>query len=94
MPKTAYAFILALAVVIPAAMAVPAPAAASMAVPQAATRMLAPIPVAQRHRRSTGRKIACTPAGCHPIPRGCYPEPAFDFWGNPTGFDKIVCPRR
>ena len=41
-----------------------------------------------------GRKIACTPDGCHRIPRGCYPEPAFDFWGNPTGFDKIVCPRR
>ena len=56
----------------------------------------APLVVAQktRYARSRGRKIACTPAGCHPIPPGCYPEPAFDFWGNPTGYDKIVCPGR
>jgi hypothetical protein len=43
-------------------------------------------------RRPTG-KIACTPAGCHRIPPGCYPTPGMDFWGNPTGFDRIICPR-
>jgi hypothetical protein len=37
--------------------------------------------------------IACTPAGCHPTPPGCHPEPGFDPWGNPTGFDVVVCPR-
>lgn len=47
-----------------------------------------------RHPRRPAGKIACTPAGCHRIPPGCYPEPDFDFWGNPTGYDRIVCPRR
>ena len=40
------------------------------------------------------RRIACTFLGCHPVPAGCYPRAGFDFWGNPTGFDVIVCPRR
>jgi hypothetical protein len=47
-----------------------------------------------RYPRQPAGKIACTPAGCHRIPPGCYPEPDFDFWGNPTGYDRIVCPRR
>jgi hypothetical protein len=47
-----------------------------------------------RHRYRDGRKIACTPGGCHPIPRGCYPTPQLDWRGNPTGYDAIVCPRR
>jgi hypothetical protein len=47
-----------------------------------------------RYPQRPAGKIACTPAGCHRIPPGCYPEPDFDFWGNPTGYDRIVCPRR
>jgi len=78
----------------PAAMATPTAAAIPMAAVQAAKGTLAPIPVAKRRAYRSGRKIACTPAGCHPIPRGCYPEPDFDMWGNPTGYDRIVCPRR
>lgn len=93
MPRTAPALIVAVAAFMPAAMAAPAPAAASMAVLQAANPALAPIPVAKRAYRN-GRKIACTRYGCHPIPRGCYPTPEFDFWGNPTGYDRIVCPGR
>ena len=55
-----------------------------------------PIPVAQKKRRpqADGRKIACRPGGCFRIPYGCYPEVEYDWWGNPTGYDKIVCPRR
>lgn len=57
----------------------------------------APLLVAQKHRaqrRIDNRKIACRPEGCFRIPLGCYPESEFDFWGNPTGYDRIVCPRR
>jgi hypothetical protein len=39
-------------------------------------------------------KIACTPAGCHPIPRGCYPTMGYTWDGVPSGFDVVVCPRR
>jgi hypothetical protein len=40
-----------------------------------------------------GTQIACTPAGCHPIPRGCRVRPGMNpFTWNPTGFDEIVCP--
>ena len=48
----------------------------------------------RRHRVSRpdgGRQIACTIYGCHPIPRHCQPEVEYDWWGNPTGFDAIVC---
>lgn len=38
-----------------------------------------------------GRKIACTPAGCAPIPRNCYPTPGMRWDGDPSGFDVIVC---
>jgi hypothetical protein len=37
------------------------------------------------------RKIACTVFGCHPVPRGCTPVTGFDFWGNPTDYDDVVC---
>ena len=94
MPRTAPAFIVAVAAFTSAAMAAPSPAAVPIAVFQVAHSMLAPIPVAKRRHYTNGRKIACTPAGCHPIPLGCYPEPDFDIWGNPTGYDRIVCPRR
>ena len=53
--------------------------------------------VAQKHRagrRVDYRKIACRPSGCFRIPLGCYPETEYDFWGNPTGYDRIVCPPR
>lgn len=46
--------------------------------------------------RAYGRsqtQIACTPAGCNPIPRGCRVRPGMNpFTWNPTGFDEIVCP--
>jgi hypothetical protein len=46
------------------------------------------------HRRGRpAGQFACTPAGCHRIPPNCHPEPDFDFFGNPTGFDRIVCSR-
>jgi hypothetical protein len=46
------------------------------------------------HRTSAGGQIACTLTGCQRIPPGCHPEPGFDFRGNPTGYDIIVCPQR
>lgn len=48
-------------------------------------------PARRAHRPS--RQIACTVFGCQRVPPGCYPRTGFDFWGNPTGFDVIVCPR-
>ena len=48
----------------------------------------------KRRIRRGARHIACTPAGCYPAPPGCYPTAGFDWRGNPTGFDVIVCPRR
>lgn len=50
-------------------------------------------PTARAQQRD-GRIIACRPEGCFRIPYGCYTEAEYDFWGNPTGYDKIVCPRR
>ena len=59
----------------------------------------APLLIAQKHRqparqRVDGRKIACTRFGCSRIPPGCHPEIEFDFFDNPTGYDKIICPGR
>lgn len=48
---------------------------------------------ARKSRQASGQ-IACTAFGCHPIPRGCYIRAEYDFWGNPTGFDAVICPRR
>lgn len=42
-------------------------------------------------RRSSGQQIACTPFGCHPIPRNCYPTQGYNWDGIPTGFDVVVC---
>ena len=39
-------------------------------------------------------QIACPRAGCQPVPRGCLREPERSFSGEPTGFDRIVCPMR
>ena len=58
----------------------------------------APLLVAQKKHRTRprvdNRKIACRPGGCFRIPLGCYPETEYNFWGEPTGYDKIVCPHR
>ncbi len=94
MPKIAPALVVAVAAFMPAAMATPASASVPMAVFQAASPALVPIPVAKRRAYRNGRKIACTPFGCHPIPRGCIPVTEYDWWGNPTGYDRVVCPRR
>jgi hypothetical protein len=45
----------------------------------------------QRPPQETG-PIACTRLGCHHIPAGCHPEMIFNFWGDPTGYEKVVCP--
>ena len=36
-------------------------------------------------------QIACTVAGCNPVPRGCHPEMGYTPDGTPTGFDVAVC---
>jgi hypothetical protein len=40
-----------------------------------------------------GAQIACTPAGCLRVPRGCHPAPGRTFDGDPSGFDVMVCGR-
>ena len=42
-------------------------------------------------RNAQPSQIACTKYGCHPIPPGCTPTTQYDFFGNPTGYDRIVC---
>ena len=51
------------------------------------------------HRMSQGargayaqQQIACTPVGCLPVPRGCYPAGGKTFDGAPSGFDVMACP--
>jgi hypothetical protein len=39
-------------------------------------------------------QIACTRAGCIPVPPGCYGKMTYTWDGYPTGFEAIVCPRR
>jgi hypothetical protein len=43
------------------------------------------------NRNTQPEHIACTKYGCHPIPPNCTPATQLDFWGNPTGYDRIVC---
>ena len=45
---------------------------------------------AVRQRREPGQ-VACTVAGCHPIPPGCHPQMGYNWDGIPTGFDIVVC---
>jgi hypothetical protein len=45
------------------------------------------------HRAQSGGQIACTVAGCQRIPAQCHPEMGYTPWGNPSGFDIVVCPR-
>jgi hypothetical protein len=35
--------------------------------------------------------VACTKYGCFPIAPNCRPQTQLDWWGNPTGYDRIVC---
>jgi hypothetical protein len=44
----------------------------------------------RRVRRSEGQ-IACGTYGCVRIPPNCHPQQSFDWEGNPTGSDAIVC---
>ena len=36
-------------------------------------------------------QIACGRYGCVRIPPNCHPEQSYDWRGNPTGSDAIVC---
>jgi hypothetical protein len=96
MPRTALFTLPPLAALALALLATPHPATAQGFV-QSPGWQPAPTPIAQtkkRRPRSNGRKIACRPEGCFRIPSGCTPVTEYDWWGNPTGFDAIVCPRR
>ena len=96
MPRTALLFLALLAALALALAAAPRPTAAQ-GLMQAPDWQPAPTQVAQKKKRrphSDGRIIACRPGGCFRIPYGCHTETEFDFWGNPTGFDAIVCPGR
>jgi hypothetical protein len=42
-------------------------------------------------RSAEPNQIACTKYGCYPIARNCQPTTQYDFFGNPTGYDRIVC---
>ena len=51
---------------------------------------------AQSKKQRTARTaqpshVACTKYGCYPIAPNCRPTTQYDFWGNPTGYDRIVC---
>ena len=43
-----------------------------------------------RRQREPGQ-IACTVAGCQPVPPGCRPQTGYNWDGIPTGFDIVVC---
>ena len=43
------------------------------------------------HSYAAQPQIACTVAGCAPVPRGCHPEMGYTPDGTPTGFDVAVC---
>ena len=45
----------------------------------------------QALQRGVPGQIACTVAGCHPIPPNCHPETGYNWDGIPTGFDIVVC---
>jgi len=47
----------------------------------------------QAHQRGAPGQIACTVAGCYPIPPNCHPETGYNWDGIPTGFDVVVCRR-
>ncbi|MEI7804826.1 MAG: hypothetical protein WCI56_05810 [Hyphomicrobiales bacterium] len=45
----------------------------------------------KRRYYSQQTRIACTPAGCHPVPANCKPVTAYFWDGRPTGFDAVAC---
>lgn len=45
---------------------------------------------AKRSRPAAGQ-IACTQTGCHRIPPNCFPTAGFNGWGDPTGYDVVIC---
>lgn len=45
----------------------------------------------QARQRGVPGQIACTIAGCYPIPPHCHPEAGYNWDGIPTGFDIVVC---
>lgn len=47
--------------------------------------------VAPRRVRHPAGQIACGKYGCVRIPPNCHPQQSFDWWGNPTGSDAVVC---
>lgn len=44
-------------------------------------------------RRSFGA-IGCGYGGCGPVPPGCTVTAGFDWWGNYSGQDDVICGRR
>jgi hypothetical protein len=72
------------------------PAAAKQRATSRPHRIVTNVPSHTRaHRRAAiapQRQIACTVAGCNPVPLGCHPEPQRYFSGMTTGFDTVVCP--
>ena len=49
------------------------------------------IPAQARRAYAYQPQVACTVAGCMPIPRGCHPETGYTPDGTPSGFDVAVC---
>jgi len=62
------------------------PAPDGVYVDRPATKRVPP----RRVRHTTGQ-IACGRYGCVRIPPNCHPEQSYDWRGNPTGSDAIVC---
>ena len=46
---------------------------------------------ASRRLHHPAGQIACGRYGCVRIPPNCHPEQSYDWRGNPTGSDAIVC---
>ena len=42
-------------------------------------------------RSAQPSQIACTKYGCYAIAPNCRPTTQYDFFGNPTGYDRVVC---
>jgi hypothetical protein len=59
---------------------------------QAATKHHCTHHMSQQARGSYAAQIACTQAGCLPVPPNCYPTEGKTFDGLPSGFDVMVCP--
>jgi hypothetical protein len=63
---------------------------------RADTNTPAPAKKVTRHHvrhahRTYSAQVACTAFGCHPLPPGCHPTQGYDFWGNPSAFDAVIC---